>query len=212
MLCPALYLNNVMIIAPRIRAVFGGPLSRKTEVTFTPEMLEKVGACLVEALSNESKKYFAKRGWVGHDPMGGPPIWESFSYRIRGKSTLELTSTFYGMKELAAGGIPERKMTWLTQEAKDRNPSEYPLTKQEQKLGMKRTGRVSQGDRMPLIVPMKGTGGIVVFRQAPLTTGSAWVHPGIAKFTFFETALRKWRGVCAELIVQEMFAQLSSGK
>lgn len=179
----------------RIRAILGGPLAKMTELPVTPQLLSKVGQCMVEVLAKESKKYFAKRGWSGKDPMGGPPIWDSYSFRLRGKSTLEITSSFYGMGELATGDIPERKMTWLTQEAKDRRPGDYKLTERERRLGMKKTGK-----RLPLVVPIETGGGTVELRTAPLKIGDAWVHPGIAKFTFFETAVRKWRIRCGKLI------------
>lgn len=188
----------------RMRAILGGPLARMTELPLSQKLLARVGQCMIDALAQESKEYFTKRGWSGKDPMGGPPIWESFSFRIRGKSTLEITSSFYGMNELASGDIPDRKMTWLTQEAKDRQPTKFKLTEGEKKLGMKQTGRVSQGKRLPLIIPIENEGGQVELRRAPLQIGDAWVHPGIAKFTFFETAVRKWRLRCAQLIVEEM--------
>jgi len=178
----------------------------------TPQLLARVGKCMVDALSKEAKEYFAKRGWSGQDPKGGPPIWESFSYHIRGNSTLEITSSFYGMGELARGDIPERKMTWLTQEAKDRQPSKYKLTEQEKRLGMKKTGRISKGTRLPLVVPLEVDGGAIEFRRAPLKIGDAWVHPGIAKFTFFETAVRKWRVQCAQLLVEEFVKAATKGR
>jgi hypothetical protein len=199
-------------MADRMRAILGGPLARITEFPVSHQFLAKMGQCMVDALSEEAKEYFAKRGWSGKDPMGGPPIWESFSFRIRGKNTLEFTSSFYGMQELAQGSIPERKMFWLTQEAKDRNPGDYDLTPKEKDLGMKKTGRVSQGERLPLIVPLMTEGGNIEFRRAPLNLGDAWVHPGIAKFTFFETAVRKWRVRCARLLKEEFVKAMNGGK
>lgn len=184
----------------RIRGILGGPLERTLEVEITPETLQKLGDLLVKILAKTSKDYFAKRGWSGRDPNGGPPVWRSFQAKVRGRRTLEITSSFYGMAELARGDIPERRMTWLTQEAKDRNPGDYPLTKRERKLGMKQTGRLSRGQRLPLIVPVKTEGGSVEFRAAPLKIADAWVHPGIAKFTFFEDAVRKWRRECVPLV------------
>jgi hypothetical protein len=180
-----------------------------TELPISPQLLAKLGDCICKTLAEESKKYFAKRGWSGKDPMGGPPIWRSFGYKIRGKRTLEITSTFYGMAELAEGNIPERRMLWLTQEAKDRHPGNYDLTDAERRRGMKKTGRLSQKERLPLMVPIATTGGNIEFRMAPLTIGGAWVHPGIAKFTFFETALRKWKERCAQIVLDEMVKALS---
>ena len=156
--------------------------------------------------------YFGKRGWSGKDPKGGPPIWKSFSCRIVGKSSLVIDSSFYGMKELASGDIPQRKMTWLTQEAKDKRPSQFELTDAERNLGMKKTGRVSRGQRLPLVIPLETGDGKVELRRAPLTIGEAWVHPGIAKFTFFETALRKWKQECTRIVIDEFIKATRSEK
>lgn len=195
----------------RVRAILGGPLANLTHLTITTQILGEIGQCMVDALAEESKEYFAKRGWSGKDPMGGPPIWKSFSYRVRGRSTLEIQSSFYGMAELASGDIPERRMTWLTQDAKERSPKDFDLTDAEKKRGMKKTGRVSKGERLPLVVPIQVDGGSVELRRAPLTIGDAWVHPGIAKFTFFETAVRKWRLRCAEVLVREFLRAATEG-
>jgi len=157
-------------------------------------MMNALGKCMVDTLSRESKKYFSKRGWNGHDPMGGPDIWDSFSFKIMGKD-IEIRSSFYGMKELAHGNIPSRRMTWLTQSRKTMKPADFPLTPREKKLGMNRASR----KRMPLIVPIQ-VGGNVEFRTAPLKVADAWIHPGIAKFTFFETAIRNGRKACVNLV------------
>lgn len=173
------------------------PVSRAT--------LQKMGRITVKYLKDECKKDFAKRGWSGRDPMGGKPIWDSFSFVVRG-DRLEFYSSFYGMVELARGDIPEREMTWLTQEAKDKHPDNYPLSPQEKKLKMKKSGRVSRGERLPLIVPLE-VGGSVIFRVAPLKMADAWIHPGIAKFNFFERAIRKGRKSMVALMAKEIAEQ-----
>lgn len=207
----------------------------------SPTLLAKLGAAIIETLSRESRNYFAKRRWSGKDPKGGPPIWESFHFRIRGKSTLEITSTFYGMAELASGDIPARRMVWLTQEAKDKHPEDYELTDAEKKLKMKKSSRLSpkargkiepantspteaakkmmpgpmgkpkpkpKKYRLPLVVPVKASNGDIVFRMAPLKTSDAWIHPGIAKFTFFEVAIKKARQECARILREEVARRL----
>lgn len=196
----------------QIRGVRGGPFAKKSGIVeVTPKMLAQLGACIVGILCKESRTYFGKRGWSGKDPMGGPAIWDSFSFQIRGKSTLDIMSSFYGMNELARGDIPGRRMTWLTQDAKDRYPSHYALTDRERDLKMKLGGRVSKGKRLPLIVPVTGPGGSVIFRIAPIKTANAWIHPGIAKFTFFENALRKARVKCAEMLGIEAVRAMVGG-
>ena len=195
----------------RVRGVYGKPWSKLSNIPITREVLEKLGACLVRTVVEEAKKDFAKRGWSVKDPMGGPPIHQSFSYNIRGKSTIEVLSTFYGMSELGRGSIPERRMTWLTQEAKEKHPERYRLTRRERKLRMRPAGRPSKGTRLPLVVPIQSDGGAVVFRMAPLTTRQAWVHPGIAKFTFIQRGIRKGLEGCIDILKEELREHLAQG-
>jgi hypothetical protein len=197
------------VTSQKIRNVLGGPLAKLMGIPITRELLGAMGQSLVQILAAESKTYFAKRGWDGHDPMGGEPIWRSFTWKIRGKSTLEISSTFYGMSELANGDIPSRRMTWLTQQAKDQHPENYELSPKEKRLKMKKAGRVLKGERLPLIVPIQTQGGSVEFRTAPLTIGDAWIHPGIARFTFYDTAVRKWRQQCADIVAKAVAEAIS---
>lgn len=169
----------------------GVPLDNKT--------LQALGRCMVANLKRESAKYLTRIGWSGNDPMGGPPLPESFSFRLKDMD-VQIRSTFYGMKELAHGAIPSRRMTWLTQEAKKKSPDKYPLTPREKALGKSQADR---DGRLPLIVPIK-SGGSVEFRSAPIKMSNAWVHPGIAKFTFFETAIRKGRKACVEIVKKKI--------
>lgn len=187
-------------MADRIKATYSGPILDRTDLPLSMEVLHKIGKALVETFAMESKKDFAKRGWSGEARDGTNPIWNSFSYRIRGERTVEVLSTFPGLDVLTKRDIPPYRMTWLTQEGKDKTPSDYQLTDREQKRGMKFTGRVSRGERLPLVVPLKSEGGAVVFRTAPLTMEDAWVHPGIARFTFAERAQRKAREKCVEIL------------
>ena len=135
---------------------------------------------------------------------------KSFSFSVKGQN-LEFYSSFYGMKELAKGDIPSRKMTWLTQEAKDKKPGNYELTKRERKLGMKKYGTPGEGTRLPLIIPLENAGGTIIFRVAPLKFADAWVHPGIAKFTFFRRAIEKGRKASAQIIAEEVVKMLAKG-
>lgn len=200
-----------MFKVEKIAGAYGGPFGKLAGITVNPEILSRLGDCLVDTLAEESRKDFAKRGWSGKDPKGGPPVWDSFDYRIRGTNTLEITTTFWGLFELATGDIPSRKMTWLTQEAKDNHPENYPRTPTERRLRMKQAGRVSEGERMPLVVPLKTRSGEVIFRTAPFETQDAWVHPGIAKFTFIQRAMKKGREKLAEIIQNEVVQVLKEG-
>ena len=192
----------------RIRSVYGGPASKKLEVPVTRDLLERLGECLVKAFVKEAKKDFAKRGWSGEARDGSAPVWDSFSYEIRGDKTIEVMSSFPDMDVLVSRDIPPRKMTWLTQEAKEKNPSRYPLSPREHKAGMKRGGRISKDERLPLVVPLKDDRGKVVFRTAPLRLRDAWIHPGIARFTFVQRAVRQGKAGCIEIIKGEVVKAL----
>lgn len=194
----------------RIKGAYSGPMAERAKVPINRKVVQKLGRCLVQIFSEEAKKDFAKRGWSGHAKDGSKPIWDSFSYRISGERTIEILSTFPDIALLTRGDLPEQDMVWLTQEAKDKNPTNYPLTEGERKRGMKLTGRVSDGERLPLVVPLK-KGSTVVLRTAPLTFDNAWVHPGIARFTFMERAMRRGRKECAQLLGQAAVEWLTRG-
>ena len=196
----------------RVGGILRGPLARIAQGEISPPMLRAMGDCIIKGLAKDSKDYFAKRGWSGKDPMGGPDIWKSFKWRIRGKDTLEITSTFYGMSELAYGDIPSRRMTWLTQENKERHPNEFKLSPRDKKLRMKRGGSIDRGTRLLLVVPVRTKGGSIEFRMAPLKTADAWIHPGIARFTFFEASLRKLRQRCAVVIIKALADTLKGSR
>lgn len=194
----------------KVRGTYGKPWADKIDLPLTPAVLREIGKCLMDLFAREAERDFAKRGWSVRDPMGGPDIGDSFSFSIRGDSTVEVTSSFYGMDVLGSQDVPEHKMTWLTQEAKDKAPQNYPRTAAERKARMKTSGRVSQGERMPLVVPIRTEGGTVVFRAAPLKIADAWVHPGIAKFTFAQRAMEKAKKECLKIIARragEMLAK-----
>lgn len=196
----------------RVRGVYGTPWSKLAKgVTLSPKVLNELGACLVKIISDEARKDFAKRGWSGKDPMGGPPIWDSFKHELLGKSTVVITSSFYGIDALTTEGVASHRMEWLTQERKDQFPSSYKRTPGEKRRKMKRGGRVSKGQRLPLIVPVRTKGGTVVFRTAPFKINDAWIHPGIAKFTFMQRAIDKGRKACAQLIGEEIIRQFAEG-
>lgn len=195
----------------RIRGTLGGVAAKRLEIPVTKELLERLGKCMVDSFIKEAKKDFAKRGWSGEAEDGSAPIWESFSFKIRGERTVEVVSTFPYIEQLVGEDTKPYKMTWLTQEEKERKPSKFPLTPTEHKLRMKRGGRVSDGKRLPLVVPLKTESGVVIFRTAPLTFQDAWVHPGIARFTFVQRAAKQGREKCIALIKQEVLAAVVRG-
>lgn len=185
----------------RVKGMYGGARLEHIQVEVTQEHLQQFGDCFIKLLAKEAKVDFAKRGWSGRAYDGTADIWDSFSYRIVGERTIEVISTFPRIEMLTAEGLPEHNMTWLTQEAKDKHPMNYHLTEGERERKMRRNGRISNGKRLPLVVPIQ-SGGTVIFRTAPLKLQDAWVHPGIARFTFIQRALRKANKVCASIFGQ----------
>lgn len=176
----------------RVHTIQGGlwgALAGLTDEELTPRVLNALGRCMVAALSSGATKYLTRVGHSGLDPQGGPSLPQSFSFIVRG-TDVEIRSSFYGMAQLAHGSVPSRRMPWLTQEHKKQHPERFQQTARERQVG----------HRLPLVVPIKGGDGTIEFRMAPLKIGDAWVHPGIAKFTFFETAIRNGRKQCVKTI------------
>lgn len=171
-------------MANNVRSVYTGPLMRLTDALLSRDLIDRIAKCIIDTIIYEGQKDFAKRGWSFADPKGGPPFQDSFSYTIRGERTIEIRSSYYGLEELTRTGVPSRRMTWLTQEGRGKPAG-----------GSGGSGGSSwrMGERKPLVVPIKAEDGTVIFRTAPLRMKDAWVHPGIAKFTFMERALRKSR-------------------
>lgn len=145
------------------------------EIVLDVASLKKIGRIMVDAVKDEAKKDFAKRGKSGlTDPKGlpdsqgrhiKPSFFDSFEARITGQKTLTIVSTWPWIEGLIEGrpAAPMRKHT-------QNNPR-------------------LRGKPIPF---MTG-GGKVIFRMAPLMTGKLWVHPGIAKHTFMQRGLANAR-------------------
>jgi len=207
-----------MLEFTRLKASYGKPWSTKLEAPMTPKLLAKIGECLAKQFAKEALKDFAKRGWSVKDPKGGPDIGDSFSYHVRGNSTVEITSTFYGMDVLINQAIPPHRMTWLTQEAHgtpkelERGTTTPLATATEMVKAAARRKPVEASKRKPLVVPLKTKSGEVIFRMAPLKFADAWIHPGIAKFTFAQRAMRNGKEACLGIISEYIGELLESGK
>jgi len=91
------------------------------EISLSRATLERLGKALVAAVVFEAKKDFAKQGRRA-TPRGKPEgipnsdsFFDSFSYRISGKSTIEILSTWPWIDQVVEGRSPY-PMTWLTQQ------------------------------------------------------------------------------------------------
>lgn len=175
-------------MAGRVRGVYGKPWSKMAgRIPITKEVLGRLGEALVEAVVVEARKDLAKQGrrpTRRGEPEGLPVVesfFDSFSYKISGKSTVEIISTWPWVQQHIEGRDPY-PMKWLTQG----------------KLG----GRA---------VPIMQQDGTIIIRMAPFRAGDYWIHPGFARHTFIERGVRKAREKMAEIIMEEVMAMLSTG-
>jgi len=186
-----------MVTKTRVRGVLKGPFSKllnsRGAFVLDTNILRRLGLAAVKAVVAEAKKDFAKQGKSPHhkgQPEGlpdshgdtiRPGFFDSFSFRIRGESTIEVVSTWPWIK-----GITEGVDAFSMRKHTQSNP--------------KLTGKP---------IPLLQGNGEVIFRMAPLSTGKLWVHPGIAKHTFIERGVRKARERMAEIIAAEITRRLS---
>lgn len=168
-----------------------GPLLKKLRKTKriepTRKGLEILGKSLVKHIGIEASKDFAKRGWSEWNWDRTRKISESFAFEVVGTRTIKVTCDYPAIERLLEG-VPKHPMTWLVQppgvKEADENEPERP-----QKVVSASAGTKKNKDAL-LIVPFK-RGGVVEFRTAPFDTADAWIHPGIAKFTFLRRGLEK---------------------
>jgi len=101
-----------------VGGVYGKPMSRMVgkPIPLDRSVFEKIGEILVESVVTEARKDFAKQRKTPGAPVGLPDsadFFKSFSYRLVGKSTLEVVSTWPFIKQVTEGRDPFR-MDWLT--------------------------------------------------------------------------------------------------
>lgn len=104
-----------------IGGAYGKPLSRLVNrpIEMTPAVLARLGQVLVDAIVVEAKKDFAKQGRTPGAPEGLPDsktFFDSFHYRVVGKSTVEVYSDWPYIQQVIEGRDPF-PMTWLTRES-----------------------------------------------------------------------------------------------
>ncbi len=107
----------------RIRGVYGKPWSKMVgqPIELSREVMGQLGAILVECVVEEAKKDLARQG-RSPTPKGQPEglptsdnFFESFGYRISGRRTVEITSTWPWIEQIKEGRDPY-KMSWLTRQ------------------------------------------------------------------------------------------------
>jgi hypothetical protein len=173
----------------RLRGVYGKPLLKRdapNAVQVPMPMLKKMAGIIVKAIKKEIMKDMAKtaglRGRGKPVPMpDSKKFVDSFSWKISGKSTIEITSNWPTAS--AHTSVPG--------EGDDKKSSApYPMT-------------WLTGPRVKT-VPLVTQEGRVIFRTAPLTTSDAWIHPGFLRYTFIERGVAKGRVKVFEDMAEEI--------
>lgn len=155
-------------------------------------ILRKMASILKKEIVKEAKKDFAKMGMETRD------LEKKFNVTVTPQGELLIESEVF--IDMEGEGRRKGPLSWLTQENKKISADKFALTLAEKTLR-------SRGDREArklLIVPIKDKKtGKVVFRTAPLHVGSAWVHPGIARGAFLQTAIDKAMAKMEEVLGEE---------
>ncbi len=107
-------------MAQRVRSVYGRPWSKMAgEIPITVDVLKRLGEALVDSVVAEARKDLAKQGKPARGEAYGLPrtesFFESFTFQIKGESTIEIVSTWPWVEQHIEGREPY-PMTWLTQE------------------------------------------------------------------------------------------------
>jgi hypothetical protein len=103
-----------------VGGIYGKPMSRLVgkPLPLDRSVLDQIGEILVESVVLEARKDFAKQRKMPHGPVGIPDtedFFKSFSYKVVGKSTVEVTCSWPYIKPITEGREPYR-MAWLTQQ------------------------------------------------------------------------------------------------
>lgn len=164
-----------------IRGVYGKPWSKMAQIEPSPEILLQMGEIIVEEISKEARKDFARTGKTPRGvPMSLPNtrrFFDSFSVSILGASTIVISTSWEWFERHVEGRKPY-KMPWLTQE---RGVFRVPITQED---------------------------GSVRIVATPATEGEAWIHPGVKKFNFLARGVKKGRIRAAKLLAVEAIQQV----
>jgi hypothetical protein len=162
-----------------VGGVYGKPLAKRVSAELTSKDLEKFGELMVKYVVEEARKAGGHSSAIPKSER----FFGSFSYKIKGASTVQIESTWPWIDTLVEGAGPGAdakkgkpfRMDWLTKE-KGVNA-----------------------------VPMFDDVGRVIIRSAPLTKADAWIHPGIARHTFIRRGVEKAKEEFAREFVREIF-------
>jgi hypothetical protein len=103
----------------RVKTKLAGPLMRMIgqQIPLSEGTLNKMGEALVEGIAAEAERDRILAGpRAPGAPVGipdTPTFKDSFSYKIRGKRTIDIISSWPWIEQITEGRAPY-KMTWLT--------------------------------------------------------------------------------------------------
>jgi len=174
-----------MFDAKPVRRVYGKPWTEIIkDAQANPEFLNEVGKILVKFIIKEARKDLARQGnkaTARGKPEGIPAsekFFESWSFHLVGRSTIEILSTWPWVEQIVEGRSPY-KMTWMRQSG----------------MPPANAGGVaplfSKTRSRPASGPARRPPGKVMYRTTPGKFQRNWIHPGFAKHNFIERAARK---------------------
>ena len=170
------------------RGIYTGPLSREMPVEITLEHMHFIAEVIVKQVREEIRKDAQKaRGFRKEgDPVPlplSPKFAESFTYKIKGKKTIEIVSDWPTAADHTktpqdrSDVAPGYKMTWLTR------------------------------DKIPYAKIVQSDGQVVVRTTPDVNAGDAyWVHPGFKRYSFLERGIRKGKIKAIELLLPDLVA------
>jgi len=176
---------------------YAGTVGKKVGVTLTPDQVKRVAEIILEEIKSEIRKETARiSGLAGR----GKPVQlprtkrfeESWSYRIRGKSSIEFVSTWPS----AESHVQKPKT------ARDIEQGVNPAAAKPFEMKWLSRPKVPYA-RMVL----SETGEVIVRTTPDPNKGQAfWVHPGFKKYRFLARGIRKGKKKAFEELLEEIVA------
>lgn len=167
----------------RLKGVYGRPLAKRAgmKIDLTPKQMSEVAQIILESIQEEIKKDIAKAAGLRApgEPVPLPKtdkFAKSFQARVKGASTIEITSTWPTAK---AHVTPSDEIDLDNNRPKPHAPMEmWWLTR----------------PKVPFAQIVRANGEIIVRTTPDPSKGERpWIHPGFRKYTFLERGLRKGR-------------------
>lgn len=188
-------------VGVKIRSIYGKPLVKpNTPIPLSRDALKQAARIILKAVKKELQKDIAKaRGLNGgtfptkyaeRNPVPIPAnkkFVDSFKVRLRGRSTIEVYSTWPTVKNY----IKQPKQRDLE------SPKKGPIKPEK---GIEMTWLMQPKVKY---VPIVTTKGEVIIRTAPSDMDKVWIHPGFLKYTFLERGVKKGRLEAGKVLAEQ---------